>query len=130
MSLISDELESPLEELEDDLGSATFTFKGVAYPCILGTESRGSDLESGGFVPDVDLVILVRRSQMPSALTADSTIVTADSTLFTADNDTTHPRAGNTASTSVNGSRTYRVTEKRLVPGGSHYELRCVDANQ
>lgn len=130
MSLISDELESPLEELEDDLGSATFTFKGVAYPCILGTESRGSDLESGGFVPDVDLVILVRRSQMPSALTADSTIVTADSTLFTADNDTTHPRAGNAATTSVNGSRTYRVTEKRLVPGGSHYELRCVDANQ
>lgn len=130
MSLISDELESPLEELEDDLGSATFTFKGVAYLCILGTESRGSDLESGGFVPDVDLVILVRRSQMPSALTADSTIVTADSTLFTADNDTTHPRAGNTASTSANGSRTYRVTEKRLVPGGSHYELRCVDANQ
>ena len=130
MSLISDELESPLEELEGDLGSVTFTFKGVAYPCILGTESRGSDLESGGFVPDVDLVILVRRSQMPSTLTVDSSIVTADSTLFTADNNTTHPRAGNTATTSVNGFRTYRVIEKKLVPGGSHYELRCVDANQ
>lgn len=130
MSLISDELESPLEELEDDLGSATFTFKGVAYPCILGTESRGSDLVSGGFEPDVDLVILVRRSQMPSTLTADSTTITADSTLYTADNDTTNPRPGNTASTSVNGSRAYRVVELRLVPGGSHYEIRCVDANR
>lgn len=130
MSLISDELESALEELEDDLGSATFNFKGVAYPCILGTETRGSDLESGGFVPDVDLVILVRRSQLPSTLTADSTLVTADSTLFTADNDTTHPRPGSTASTSVNGSRAYRVVDVKLVPGGSHYEIRCMDARR
>jgi hypothetical protein len=130
MSLVSDELESPLEELETDLGSATFTFNGVAYPCILSTETRGSDLESGGYVSDVDLTILVRRSQLPSALTVDSTLVTADSTAYTADNNTIHPRPGNRASTSVNGSRVYRVIEIRLVPGGSHYEVRCMDANK
>jgi hypothetical protein len=130
MSLISDELESPLEELEDDLGSATFVFKGVSYPCIFGTESRGSDLESGGFVPDANVTILVRRSQMPSALSVDSTLVTVDSTDYTADNDTTPPRAGNSATSTTNGTRSYRVVDVRIVPGGSHYEILCVDINQ
>jgi hypothetical protein len=71
MSIISNFLESGLESLEDDLGSATFTFRGVAYPCILGTESRGSTLEMGGFAADVDLTILVRVSQLPEGITVD-----------------------------------------------------------
>jgi hypothetical protein len=88
MSIISNFLESGLESLEDDLGSATFTFRGVAYPCILGTESRGSTLEMGGFAADVDLTILVRVSQLPEGITVDSTTITVDSTLITSDNDT------------------------------------------
>lgn len=130
MSSISNFLESGLESLEDDLGSATFTFKGVAYPCILGTESRGSNLEMGGFSADVDLTILVRVSQLPESITVDSTGITVDSTLITADNDTSPIRAGNTGSTSNGGSRVYRVSEKRLAPGGGHYEIGLVDSRK
>ena len=130
MSIISDFLESGLESLEDDLGSATFTFRGVAYPCILGTESRGSVLEMGGFAADVDLVILVRVSQFPEAVTVDSTGITVDSTLITSDNDTAPIRAGNTGATSNGGARVYRVSQKRLAPGGGHYEIGLVDSRQ
>ena len=128
MSIISNFLESGLESLEDDLGSATFTFRGVAYPCILGTESRGSTLEMGGFAADVDLTILVRVSQLPEGITVDSTTITVDSTVITSDNDTSPIRAGNTGATSNGASRVYRVTTKRLAPGGGHYELGLMDA--
>jgi hypothetical protein len=130
MSIISDFLESGLESLEDDLGSATFTFRGVVYPCILGTESRGSVLEMGGFAADVDLIILVRVSQLPEAVTVDTIGITVDSTLITSDNDTAPIRAGNTGVTSSGGTRVYRVTQKRLAPGGGHYEIGLVDSRQ
>ena len=130
MSIISDFLESGLESLEDDLGSATFTFSGAAYPCILGTESRGSVLEMGGFAADVDLIILVRVSQLPEAVTVDTTGITVDSTLITSDNDTATIRVGNTGTTSNGGTRVYRVSQKRLAPGGGHYEIGLVDSRQ
>ena len=130
MSIISDFLESGLESLEDDLGSATFSFRGEVYPCILGTESRGSVLEMGGFAADVDLIILVRVSQLPEAVTVDATGITVDSTLITSDNDTDPIRSGNTGVTSNGGTRVYRVSQKRLAPGGGHYEIGLVDSRQ
>ena len=87
-------------------------------------------MEMGGFAADVDLVILVRVSQLPEAVTVDSTGITVDSTLITSDNDTAPIRVGNTGTTSNGGTRVYRVSQKRLAPGGGHYEIGLVDSRQ
>lgn len=130
MSIISSFLESGLKSLEVDLGGATLTFKGVAYPCILGIETRDSVLESGGFRADTSITVLVRVSVLPESITVDTTGITVDTTTVTVDNDSSPIRSGNTATTSNGGPRVYRVDGKKLAPGGGHYELTLVDARQ
>jgi hypothetical protein len=89
---IRDEIESALEELENDSGATQKLIlpSGAEIPCVPGMLSDADRLIEGGFESAARCVVLVRCGNF---VTADMTTITVDSDLFTADNNTPRPHA-------------------------------------
>lgn len=78
-------------QIEEDLGSQTFTWHGKEVLCVPTGFEGGLNVGVGPKGEELTGRLFVRRSNF---LTADSTLITVDSDLFTADNDTPTPVAG------------------------------------
>ena len=105
-----------LELHERRLGSQTFTWKGAEIPCSPSSERRGLVLSvNGGFEREVQLSLIVRRENFP---TADLSTITADATDWTTDEDKPNPTAGRKLTFRGNEWRILSVTE---AAGRSHF---------
>lgn len=93
MSVLANRLGAALDRLRGLTGNPTFTWKGLAVPCVVNNYARGTVLVVGGFEVRCDCRVFVKKENF---LTADSTLVTIDSELFTMDNDKPQPVAGRT----------------------------------
>lgn len=108
-------LRAGLQRHERNLGTQTFTWKGVEIPCVPSNERRGIRLEIGGWVREVALSLLVRRELFP---TADLSTITADADDWTADSEKPNPTAGRKLTFRGRIWRIITVTES---PDRSHW---------
>jgi hypothetical protein len=106
MSLLADELNTALGELESDSGSPVATFSANQYACRASTLSRGTTLEIGGYTAEIMMTLRFRQK-----------VFAGVSTL---------PSAGKTISY---GGVTYRVLSWAATPGGAEYVAHLGNVN-
>ena len=112
-----------LTRLRGLLDSPTFTWRGVAVPCVPNTLGIGSIVADGGYDMTVSLTLFVDREEF---LTADSTLITMDSELYTMDDDRPTPVTGKLI--------TYQGAQRRIAKtmqtaDGACVVLMLADAN-
>lgn len=62
MNPAKDLVDQGLADLETNIGSPTFTWLGISYPCIKSSLRRGSVVEWGGAVVEIQFTIVIRQS--------------------------------------------------------------------
>jgi hypothetical protein len=120
---LRDDIAGALEELEDELGAETFTWKGAEIPCVPNLLNRGALVVSGGFEATVNFTLVVRKENF---ISADSTLVTVDSELYTMDSNKPHPVAGRTLTFR---GKTYKILTATEDPSRAYYKLDLGDRN-
>lgn len=120
---LRDDIAGALEELEDELGAETFTWKGAEIPCVPNLLNRGAVVVSGGFEATVNFTLVVRKENF---ISADSTLVTVDSELYTMDSNKPHPVAGRTLTFR---GKTYKILTATEDPSRAYYKLDLGDRN-
>lgn len=115
------DIAAALEELEDTLGTETFTWKGAEVPCVPNQLNRGTLIIVGGAERTIDFTLVVRKAHF---LSADSTIVTVDSDLWTADSNMPHPVAGKDLEFR---GKAYRILTATEDSSRAYYKLDLAD---
>lgn len=115
-------MERGLARMHALLGEPTWLYHGTSFNCIPSTARRGTVLEVGGFQEVVELTLIVRKQDMPTDLTVDSTIIRVDSTDITADATTGYSGHAPGQKASQNGVA-YRVIAVRNPATDSHWEI-------
>lgn len=133
MNLTSSILSRALQLHERLLGGPTFIYRGGRYKCKSNTANVGDVVELGGNTYEVIYSILVRKDEVPVAITADSTDVSADweaKDVLTADADQPsafEPFAGRRIGKDM---KLYRIVRVRDNPSGSHWTIDLADARR
>lgn len=115
--------ERGLKVLEVAHGSPIFRFQGQDIPCITNTLKKGEQVVAGGALSEIDMTIIVRKSQVPEsiALTMDSVLWFMDDTDITMDQTVT--RELNPGRKLIKSGRPYRILKIRYPAGDGHIEL-------
>lgn len=115
-------LDSPKDGVESHIAE----YRGKRFKVTISTERRGEQLQVGGFVVQVQLTIVVRRTELDPTLDASISTLTADSEDLTSDGSAAEPRS-NFDITLVTRARDYRIARVSLNSAESHFSLDCVD---
>lgn len=125
MSYATDFLSQGFTELAaflgDSTGPQTITIEGADIPCIPNALQRGTVLEIGGKLVEVEFKIFIQRGEF---LTADTTLETVDTAVLTSDLSLPSLRSG--MKPTYKG-KTYRVASVKEVD--SHFEIFLADPN-
>lgn len=97
-------LDSALGNFEKDHGTPTFTLDGLDYRCVPSTERTTMPLEVEGFMLEVDLTLIVRKSMLSNK-----------------------PATGKTLTFK---GKTYRIERVSEPASGSHWEIAIKDPDQ
>jgi hypothetical protein len=125
---IRDEIESALEELENDLSDSTGATQklilpsGAEIPCVPAMEDLSSEIAIGPQIEGNVVAMLVRKSHF---ITADLTTITVDTELILADNDTPRLRSGKKP---MFRGKTYRVIDVQEDPSGAYFKVFLASA--
>lgn len=121
-NLLKGLMERGLDRMHHILGEPTWLYHGTSFNCIQSSARRGTVLEVGGFQEVVEITLIVKKSDFPTSLTVDSTVISVDSTSITADATTGYqsPAPGQKAS---QGGIAYRVIAVRNPATDSHWEI-------
>jgi hypothetical protein len=121
---IRDEIESALEELENDLSDSSGATQklilpsGAEIPCVPAMEDLSTMVMDVGPQAEANIIaVIVRKVHF---ITSDLTTITVDTELVLADNDTPRPRSGKKPS--FRGS-TYRFLRSVQDPSGAYFKI-------
>lgn len=93
--------------LEGILASPVCTWESQSVACVPDTTKRGTSVVVGGIEQIISTTLFIRVAAIPGGTKA--------------------PTAG---AKIIYDSKTYRIISVDKVPGGSHYEVDCADANK
>lgn len=65
---LSEDIENGFKYVEEAMGNKTFVWDGQAYVCQLGNPSDTAELIAGGYVGDVSLMVIVRKSEFTDSI--------------------------------------------------------------
>ncbi len=102
--MIGKDIRRSIRELERQTGRKTFGWRGNNYVCVPNVLETSKLLAAGGFEPEADLALFVRRELLPSA-PAEKDAISFDG-----------------------GS--YRISEVRKLPGDTALKLSCTIATK
>ncbi|MCX6924716.1 MAG: hypothetical protein NT154_16110 [Verrucomicrobia bacterium] len=105
MNRISREIVRSLREMEKNLGRPTFNWAGADYACCPNEATASKILGLGGFALTADLLLFVRKSELPAA----------------------GPQVKQTLSFS---GKLYQIEQIGVLPGEEVITLACNDAAQ
>lgn len=91
---------------EEIVGSPTFLYRGLNWPCHASALLRGNQLEIGGRVESIEMTLFIRKNAMPTRTVDANEGPTADNEDHTADEDLMPPHPGKTL---VFQQRLYRI---------------------
>lgn len=113
MAIMGNMLKSGQALLRRVQNNQTFTFNGTALDCVRSTEQRDLVIAVGGSEVVVVLSLFIEKTEFPTGLTVDSTLISVDSTLITADmTQANKTRVGNKG---AYRGREYRVARITLI---------------
>lgn len=96
-----------LQDLEGNIGSPTFSWLGITYACVKSSLKRGTQVEWGGQIVEVQFTLIIRQSIIAGAAMP----LTPGVILF------------------VDGVK-YRVAKTSVPSNGASLNLDLIDANK
>jgi hypothetical protein len=103
--MLGDEIESDLQNVEEDLGFPYFTWDGEDFRCIPSGTGQGGQLVSGGILSESDLVLVVRLTVFPNRQYPTQGLITYK-------------------------GKQYRIDSDRVDVTGTFVRLACVDPDR
>lgn len=125
MSFATD-LQDCLVELETELGT-TMIWKAVSYPCVANRLKRGTVVTLGAKEEVISLTLQVRKTALPTPVTAAGAEVTTADAMSTATAATAPPSSGHRITFQ---GVVYRVLTVSEGPGRAFYEIDLADINR